>query len=268
MSVHLYPSAPPSPYAIPRVVTDLADCDFYHTMDIPGYGHVEGAWDLRGDPAAYLGHVDFRGKRVLEIGTASGFLCFYMERQGAEVVAYDLCEDDEWDIVPFAGQDTAALQRERKEHIRRLNNGFWLAHRAFGSQAKVVYGTVYAIPESIGPVDITTFCSVLLHLRDPILALQNALRLTRETVIVTELLWRHPLLIRLLARLRGPYMAFLPDYRLGEPRETWWLFSPAIMQQFLGLFGFTEMTLSYHRQLYRGRRQALYTLVARRPTAA
>src|SRR5947208_16942976 len=34
-------------YATPRVVTDLADCYFYHTTDIPGVGTVRGEWDLR-----------------------------------------------------------------------------------------------------------------------------------------------------------------------------------------------------------------------------
>ncbi len=258
----------PSPFAEPRLVTDLALCDFYHSMDIPGYGPVQGMWDLRRDPDAYLGRVDFRGKRVLEVGTASGFLCFQMEKRGAEVVAYDLCEDYDWDIVPFAGSDQEAFQAERKQHIRRLNDGYWLAHRAFGSQARVVYGTVYAIPEAIDEVDIAIFGSVLLHLRDPILALQNALRLTRETVVVTELMWRHPLLVRLLGALRGPYMAFLPDYRAGLPNETWWLFSPSIMQQILGMFGFEQTTTTYHHQFYQGRKQALYTMVGRRTRPA
>lgn len=237
-------------------------------MDIPGYGHVEGAWDLRSDPDAYLGRVDFRGKRVLEIGTASGYLCFQMEQRGAEVVAYDLCEEYDWDIVPFAGSDQVAFQTERKQHIRRLNDGYWLAHRAFGSQARVVYGTVYAIPEAIGEVDIAILCSVLLHLRDPILALQNALRLTRETVVVTELMWRHPLLVRLLGAVRGPYMALLPDFRSRQPNETWWLFSPSIMQRILGMFGFAETRITYHHHIYRGRRQALYTMVGRRTRPA
>jgi hypothetical protein len=31
-------------YATPRVVTDLAERPFYHTMDIPGYGVVQGQW--------------------------------------------------------------------------------------------------------------------------------------------------------------------------------------------------------------------------------
>ena len=72
-----------APYALPRVVTDLADCAFYHSMDLPGHGTVEGMFDLRGAVDEYLGGVDLRGKRVLELGTADGFLCFEMERRGA-----------------------------------------------------------------------------------------------------------------------------------------------------------------------------------------
>src|SRR5208337_1299521 len=64
-------------YAQSRVINDISDCYFYHTMDVPGYGHVEGEWDLRGKETQYLGGVALKGKRVLEIGTASGFLCFY-----------------------------------------------------------------------------------------------------------------------------------------------------------------------------------------------
>ena len=62
-------------YASPRVVTRLEDCFFYHSIEIPGYGLVEGPWDLRASIGDYLGGVDLCGKRVLELGTASGFVC-------------------------------------------------------------------------------------------------------------------------------------------------------------------------------------------------
>ena len=92
-------------YATPRMVTDVTECYFYHVMDLPGYGRVGGEWDLRDVAQEYLGCVDYSGKRVLEVGTASGFLCFFLEGQGAEVVAYDLSEDQLWDVVPLSWFD-------------------------------------------------------------------------------------------------------------------------------------------------------------------
>jgi 16S rRNA A1518/A1519 N6-dimethyltransferase RsmA/KsgA/DIM1 with predicted DNA glycosylase/AP lyase activity len=35
----------------------------------------------------YLGHVELRGKRILEIGPASGFLTVEMEKRGALLAA-------------------------------------------------------------------------------------------------------------------------------------------------------------------------------------
>ena len=164
----------PDVYAPARHVADPADCFFYHTMELPGIGLVEGQWDLRGNVDAYLGHVDVRGKRVLELGTASGFLCFEMERRGAAVVGYDLSETDAWDIVPTGGRASASTSDDKRESIRRLNNAWWLAHRLLGSSAKVSYGSVYALPADLGPFDVATFGSILLHVRDPFLALQRA----------------------------------------------------------------------------------------------
>jgi SAM-dependent methyltransferase len=180
-----------SPYALPREVTDLAQCYFYHTIEIPGYGLVQGPWDLRGGIDDYLGRVDFRGKRVLELGTANGFACFHMERQGAEVIAYDLSGElaHHQNVVPFARCPIEPKLAEYSSLIHLINNGYWLCHRALGSQARVVYGSVYEVPPSIGPVDVAVFGSILLHLRDPFQALASALRLVRETVVITEPEW-------------------------------------------------------------------------------
>ena len=121
-----------------RTVTSLADCYFYHTMDIPGYGVVAGEWDLRSGLDAYLGHFEFAGKRALDIGAASGALSFYAESRGAEVVSFDLSEEHPWDIVPFAGSEISPMEAGRREHMRRINNGYWLSHRALGSRARAV----------------------------------------------------------------------------------------------------------------------------------
>jgi hypothetical protein len=141
----------------------------------------------------------------------------------------------------------------------------------------VVYGTVYAIPEDIGMVDISTFGSILLHVRDPFLALQSALRLTRETVIVTEATPRlfdiadkggiNGLLylpLKLLNKLTGPFMEFLPNFSTCAPKETWWSLSPQIIVKFIGLLGFEEAEVKYHIQKCWGHKRRLYTVVGRR----
>ena len=77
-------------FATPLKVEDPADGGFYHTMEIPGHGLVTGQWDLRDGVDDYLGKVAFAGQRVLEIGPASGFLTFEMEKRGAEVVSVEV----------------------------------------------------------------------------------------------------------------------------------------------------------------------------------
>jgi len=150
-------------------------------MDIPGHGLAKGQWDLRKREPAYLGGFRFDGKRVLECGTASGCLCFYMESQGADVVGYDLSDKQDWDTVPFADGDHEQFREERRGHIRALNNGWWLSHGARQSKAWVVYGSVYEVPKEIGKVDVATFGAILLHVRDPFLALQSAAKLQPDT---------------------------------------------------------------------------------------
>lgn len=246
-------------YAQPRVVTNLSQCVFYHTADIPGYGHVEGYWDLRGREREYLGEVDFAGKRVLEVGTASGYLCFWMEQQGANVVAYDLSADSkDWDIVPFARFNLQSHAENWRKGIGQINDGFWLTHAAKKSKAKVVYGSVYEIPLEIGPVDIATFGSILLHLRDPFQALYKASILTRERIIVTDL------------KPRWYYQAamhFQPDRKKTEPKETWWSLPPKLIVAFLGVLGFEDTKITYHKQLSQWGKARFYTVVGRRTVA-
>jgi hypothetical protein len=96
----------------------LADCDFYHSMLIPGVGEIIGLWDLRQTVDDYLGRIDFAGKRVLEIGPASGFLTIEMERRGADVVAVELPEGVGWDFVPSPSRSLPRSGRSRSQACR------------------------------------------------------------------------------------------------------------------------------------------------------
>jgi SAM-dependent methyltransferase len=253
-------SALPSPYAEPRTVQSLDECYFYHTMDVPGHGTIDGEWDLRGSVDDYLGHFDFTGKRVLDVGAASGILSFHIEKQGAEVVSFDLSENFDWDIVPFAENNNDATRTERRSHLRKINNGYWLCHRAFQSKARVVHGVVYDIPRSIGPVDVAVFGSILLHLRDPFLALQNAARLAQETVIVSDLSPYGKLTSKFKRNPRFMPRSLRPD----GINDGWFRLPPLLVQEYLGILGFKNCTLTWNDFKYGDRVRPIYTIIARR----
>ena len=63
-------------YAKPRHVEDPEGCFFCHVMYLAGIDRVGEHWDLRNRVDDYLGRFDFRGKRAVDIGAASGFLTF------------------------------------------------------------------------------------------------------------------------------------------------------------------------------------------------
>lgn len=244
-------------YATPQAPASISDCMFYHTMEIPGHGRVTGEWDLQANIKKYLGEVDLQGKRVLDVGAASGYLTFEMEKQGAQVVSYDLSSKFKFESAP-SRYGYRRHTEEYRAYIEAIRRGYWLTHKALNSRAKMVFGTVYEIPKAIGPVDVSVFGSILLHLRDPILALQNALRLTTEKVVVVEPLWETS------NAHAGPQMTFVPEYWKDEPQATWWHLTPAVVQRFLAALGFEKSVVSYHEQLYHGIPWHDFTVVAER----
>jgi hypothetical protein len=290
----LLESTPPEPYVAPRRGIAREDCFFYHTIDLPGHGTIEGCWDLRAGFDDYLGRLHYHGKRVLELGTASGAVCFALEQRGAEVVSFDLAPTAQWDIVPMACYpDLAAQTEQRKVELERLRNSYWFGHEATRSSARVVHGHIYAVPAAIGPVDVALFGSILLHLRDPLLALANGARFARETVVVTDMvqdMWE-PLstfpgqeglswwararrkagtwIFRARRRLAPntadiPLMTLVPSTRDPMHCDTWWGLSPAVVRQFLAVLGFEDARSYQHRQLFNGQPRTLFTVVAHR----
>jgi len=246
-------------YATPRIVKDIEQCYFYHTIDLPGYGTIHGDWDLRDGIKDYLGGVNFRGKRILDVGTANGMICFNTEKQGGKVTAFDLSKDYSWNLVPYTKWKEYEYATDwHHSHIDSLNNAYWFCHRSLNSNAKVVYGDVYNIPEQIGQVDIAIYGSILLHLRDPFLALQSGTRLAREGVVVTDVLRDET------HKLKEPYLRFLPDPETSEPKDTWWDLSPEFVVRVVKVLGFENTSITYHSQTFKGDKIRLFTVVGRR----
>lgn len=244
---------------------NIKDCYFYHTMDIPNHGTVHGQWDMRGKESEYLGDVKFWGRSVLEIGTASGFLCFAMEKMGAKVTAYDLSNQYDWDIVPYHGYDYRQELADRRAHLQEINNGFWFAHNKLNSKAKMVYGTVYNIPEDIGNFDIGVVGMILLHLRDPFLALQKISEHVNETIVVTGFLPDNEYKDYLID---SSFVRFLPDPVSQQPNETWWDIGPGLIVKFLQVLGFKYVDVQWHKQSHHGKTNDCYTIVGHRSEEA
>lgn len=253
-------------YATPKLNLTVEESRFYHRFDFPELADQPWVWDLRGDEASYLGHYDFKEKRVLEFGAASGFLSFWMERQGAEVVSIDLSPDvasTSWDTLFAADDDPDAIKAVMAETTRSMNNGYWYAHQRLGSKARLVHGTVYSVPEDIGTFDVVTLGAILLHLRDPLGALENALRFTRQTVVITDLVpfKSTP------ADSKRPIATFVPSPQTKRPHGgwTWWHISPEVYARYLALKGFTIVKRSVAAYRHNtGRSLELFTIVATR----
>lgn len=220
-----------SAFAAPRLVKSPTDCFFYHRFEVPGYGVLGGDWDLRNSVDQYLGNVDFRGKRVLDMGAASGFLTFEMEKRGAEVVSYDIRTGSDWDIVPHykLRNELREIRRKADVSINQLKNAYWFCHREYDSKAKAVYANIYDLPE-IGEFDVVVYGLILTHLRDPFQALYQGARLSKKTVIVTGS----------FSLTENPQSTFRPNAadtsNLGV--KGWWLLSIGTIRRMLGVLGF------------------------------
>ncbi len=144
---------------------------WYHTLELPGLT-TQGIFDLRPYVPHYGLPASLAGKRVLEIGTWDGFWAFECERRGAaEVIALDL--DDE------AALDWPPRRRPASFPDVRRGAGFELARELLGSRVRRVVRSVYdAAPEELGTFDVVLCGSVLIHLRDQLLALERIAALT------------------------------------------------------------------------------------------
>jgi tRNA (mo5U34)-methyltransferase len=159
---------------------------WYHTLELAPGIETSGWFDLR-PIVDRLPWPDVRGKRCLDVATYDGFFAFEMERRGAaEVVATDIADHADWDWLP----------RERAEGLRFLHQqagtkgrGFEIAAQALGSSVERRFVNVYDLTrDELGTFDLIVCGSLLLHLRDPLRAL-DAIRtvcdgffLTAETI--------------------------------------------------------------------------------------
>jgi tRNA (mo5U34)-methyltransferase len=167
-----------------ELVARVAARDWYHTLELAPGVVTPGWFDLRYLPGRIGFPADLHGRRCLDVGTFDGFWAFAMERRGAaEVVALDVPDPAEWDWPVGSPPEAIAELRARHEG----GTGFPLAREALGSSVRRVERTVYALdPETDGTFDFVYVGSLLLHLRDPVGALERVRAVCRGRLLVVD----------------------------------------------------------------------------------
>jgi tRNA (mo5U34)-methyltransferase len=163
---------------------EVAALEWYHTLELAP-GVVSPGWH---DTRQIVPQVPFpeslEGMRCLDVGTFDGFWAFEMERRGAaEVVAIDILDPEEWDWPVGSDRETIAAIGRRKGSGR----GFEIAQRALGSSVRRLERSVYELEESdAGSFDLVYLGSLLVHLREPVRALERLRAVCDGTMIVVD----------------------------------------------------------------------------------
>lgn len=152
---------------------------WYHSLELAPDYVTPGIFDLRGVVDKYCLPERMDGVRALDVGTWDGFWAFEMERRGAEVTAIDL--DDEREL------DWPANRRPDTFNEVPRGTGFHLAKEVLGSNVNRVQCSIYnALPEDFGTFDVVFCGSVLIHLRDQVLAIERIANLCHGKFISVE----------------------------------------------------------------------------------
>jgi tRNA (mo5U34)-methyltransferase len=186
---------------------------WYHTLEVAPGVVTPGWFDLR-PIVDRLPWPEVEGRRCLDVGPWDGFFAFELERRGAaEVVAADIGEHTEWDwSARMRAKGSAKLAEMAGPEV---GAGFRLASELLGSSVERVEINVYELtPERVGTFDVVVCGTLMLHLRDPVRALEAIRgvcggRFLSMEQIEADLSLRH--------RRRA-----LGDFKAGE-RSQWWV---------------------------------------------
>lgn len=207
---------------------------WYHSIELPGGVVTPGHVDLRALPDRVL-PASLAGHRALDVGTFDGFWAFALEQRGAaEVVAIDVpaIEAAEWPPV-----NRERLQAAAREGDMELGRGFRIAAEALGSAVRRVEVAVYDLDADAigGPVDFAFLGAMLLHVRDPVRALERIRGVLAPGGRLTILEPVDPVLS--LVSPRRPAARF----QATETDFNWWAANVACLEAWLRAAGFARV---------------------------
>ena len=215
-----------SPAELQRKVDELL---WYHTIDVAPGVNTKGMFDNR-HSLSMIPFPDVEGKRCLDIGTWDGLYAYEMERRGAaEVVALDVPDLSDVDYPPEARNDPSFDVHQTAEQPRPA--GFELLHDLFDSKVQWKAGNIYDVnPEELGTFDVVVIGSLLVHLRDPVRALDAVRTVTKGELLVADY-------VDTAIAIRTRKRAMFELRGLGRDFQ-WWLASDPGLRRLLYVGGF------------------------------
>jgi len=213
---------------------------WYHTIEVAPGVTTPGQVDLR--PVAPRVLPDgLQDLRALDVGTFDGFWAFEMERRGAEVVALDLPSLADFHFPP---RNRERLEAALAASGVELGRGFRIAHELLDSRVTRVEQSVtdVALEDVGGAVDLVFMGALLIHLRDPVGALERLHAVLKPGGRIISL---EPFSIRhTLTHPRSSAAAFLAN----ETDFNWWAANLRCLRSWIELAGFDDVGV---RRLHR-----------------
>jgi tRNA (mo5U34)-methyltransferase len=198
---------------------------WYHTFDLGDGVVTQGMFDHRPVVNRYLIPEDLSGMRCLDVGSMDGFWAFEMERRGAkEVVALDVDDPSALDW-PISLRDRVVKTFDIEKGER-----FDLVRTALGSKVTRVLRSVYDLDDDLGSFDLVFNGDMLVHLKDPVTALERMRRVCTGSAIICN-----P-----IAQLRftgGKALAVFDGINEFE----WWLPTEETMRRMIVAAGFERV---------------------------
>ena len=195
-------------------VAALTKDTWFHSIELPDGRLIPGVVSveaLKARLCRYPIPQDLSGKRVLDVGAATGWNSFELERRGAQVVAVDCVDLQEF--------------RAARELLR----------------SNVEYRVLDVdelTPESVGRFDYVLFFGVLYHLRHPLLGLEKICALTRETAFVESFVTDGD----------SCSLEFYESDELGGQLDNWYGPTPKCVEVLCRSAGFARVQMDYVEQ--------------------
>jgi len=207
----------------------VSEVEWYHSIDLGNGVVTPGLFDHRPFLSYYHLPENFKDMRVLDVATYDGFWAFEFERRGAtEVVAMDIGTWKEIDIPP-----RIRAEASKEMLYKETGSGFNIARDILGSRVQRKIMNVYDLsPELMGKFDFVFCGDLLLHLMNPMKALQNIHSVVSGYAYIVDV--------------------FIPEYGEddsnailrytgGTNRMVWWRFGLGCLKKMIKDAGFTEV---------------------------